>query len=109
MRVGGLNQDITYWAPGQTDRFGVQSFAAPVLIKGRWEEKTEQLVTMGGQLINSKAIVLVDRDLQTEGYLALGDFSNDNDPFAVPSASEILTFQDAADLRSVTKVRKVAL
>ena len=109
MRVGGLVQDITYWAPGQEDRFGVRAFAAPILIKGRWEDKTEEVNTVGGELINSKAIVLVDRDLATEGYLALGDFTATNDPIAVPSAAEIRAYADAADLRSVTKVRKAVL
>ena len=109
MRVAGLNDVITYWAPEQNDRFGVRSFAAPILINGRWENRTEEVATQGGDLINSKAIIMVDRDLLTQGYLALGDFTGQNEPSAVLSASEIRAYRDGADLRSVSRVREAVL
>jgi hypothetical protein len=109
VRVAGLNQDITYWAPAAENQYGVRNHAAPILIKGHWETKNEQISTIGGDLITSRAIVIVDRDVGVDGFLAQGDQTGAAEPTALPEAWEIRSFMDEADLRSCTKVRKAVL
>jgi hypothetical protein len=109
VRVAGLTAPITYWPPAVENQYAVRSYSAPVLIHGRWEDHFEELATLGGKALNSKAIVYPDRDLQVNGFLAQGDHTNDNDPTIVPGAAEILAYFEDPDLRSCTKVRKAVL
>lgn len=109
MRIGGLNQDITYWAPEAENQYGVKTHSTPILIKGRWENKTEQFNTVGGQVIDSQAIIYPDRDLVIDGFLALGDHTGVPEPTALPTAAQIQAFEDMPDLRSCTKVRRAVL
>src|SRR5690349_5627318 len=109
MRVGGLFNDLTYWAPTGSNRFGIQGFDAPILIKGRWEDKNEEFTTIGGETIVSRAIALVDRPLLVDGYLANGDLTAQAEPSAIPVAFEIKGFNETPDLRSVTSVRKAVM
>lgn len=109
MRVAGLNQDLTYWGPGQENQFGVKTHAAPILIKGRWQDHFEEIHTVGGNVINARAIVYPNQDLEVNGFLALGDHTASAEPTAVPVASEVLAYFEDPDLRSMGKVRKAVL
>jgi hypothetical protein len=110
VRVAGLNNPITYWPPAAENQFGVRTYGMPILIEGRWEEKQEEVNTIGGKFINSKAIVYVDQDLQVNGYLAKGDATGQpSDPTTLPFESEILAYFEDPDLRSCSKLRKAVL
>jgi hypothetical protein len=109
VHIAGLNQDLTYWAPGQENQFGVKTHNAPILLKGRWQDVTEEVHTVGGNVVNAKAIVYPDRDLAVNGYLAKGDQTAHAEPTALPGAAEILAYFEDPDLRSVSKVRKAVL
>jgi len=109
VRVGGLNQDITYWAPAAENQFGVKSHLAPILIKGRWEDKNEEFTVPGGETITSRAVVMAERALLIDGFLAKGDHTSQAEPTAVAEAEEIRHFESSPDLRSVTSVNKAVL
>lgn len=66
-------QEATYWAPGNIDEYGEQSFSAPVSIYVRWENKNEIYTNkeVGKQQI-SKSIVYTKTDILENGYLYLG-------------------------------------
>jgi len=108
MRDMGLNQVLTYWAPAGTDRFGAETFATPILIKGRWEDRTEQVRTPSGDEITSRSVVFVDRPLAIGGYLAKEDMTVTNDP-TIAGALEIQSWAEVPDLRNVTAERRAYL
>ena len=109
MRIAGLIQDLTYWAPGGENQFGVRTRLAPILIKGHWEDRNEEVHTIGGNTIVSRAVAYVDRDLGINGYLAQGDKTDVAEPTQIPDAWEIKAFNDSPDLRSCTTVRKAIM
>lgn len=109
MRTGGLIQDITYWAPAASDRYGNKGFSAPIVLKGRWEDKNEEFVAPGGSTITSAAVALVDRSLLVQGYLAQGDLTAVSDPTLTNAAWEIRAFVEGRDLRNITPVRKAVM
>jgi hypothetical protein len=109
MRVGGLNQDITYWAPIGSNQFGVTSHESPIIIQGRWEDRNEEVGTLGGNVYTSRAIVIVDRDLLTDGFLARGDHTAVPDPTLTTAALKIEAFDSVPDLRNVSNTRRAVL
>lgn len=109
MRQPGLVQDLTYWGPAGEDRYGNRAFANPVLIKGRWEERNEEVTTIGGETITSAAIVYVDRDVAVNGYLAQGDSTGVSDPHLTTGAAQIQAYQQIPDLRNAAAMRKAVL
>lgn len=105
-----LNQDITYWPPangGQTNDFGHATHTAPILIKGRWEDRTQSIRRPNGEEVTSSAEVLVDRDLELAGYIVQGDATSSPKPTAM--AREIQDFRKTPDLRNLGYERRVYL
>jgi hypothetical protein len=109
VRDTGLKQTVTYWPPAATDRFGAETYSAPILLRGRWEERNEEAATLGGDTIVSRAIVFVDRDLLVGGFLAEGDQLAVQDPTILPSAYEIRAWRSIPDLRNVSSERRAIL
>jgi hypothetical protein len=68
-----LNQDITYWGSPSRDAYGGWSFADPVLISGRWEDRAEEVVDDMGNRTVSQAVVYSTTAMDVRGWLALGD------------------------------------
>jgi hypothetical protein len=70
-----LNQTLTYWAPGSSpDGFGGVSFAAPVLVRCRWQNKHQLMRRPDGEEFSSIAIIYPAIELREKGYVALGSF-----------------------------------
>ena len=74
-------QTCVYWGSPVNDGFGGFTFADPIEIKCRWDDKHE--VNIGwfsdgfpGNLLQSKASVLVLQDLDLNGYLYLGELTD---------------------------------
>ena len=105
-----LHEDITYWPPssGQTNDFGHALLGGPVLLKGRWEQKSQQVRKNNGDEFTSAAEVLLSADVETSGYLIQGDFTTTN---AVPTreAWEIQEFRKTSDLRNLGYDRRAFL
>lgn len=87
---GGYNQVATYWALSAVDGFGKRTFATPVLINVRWNERTDLMVQRGDELVPSRAIVFVQQDMVVGEYLAQGDQTAIADPISLPSAAYMI-------------------
>jgi hypothetical protein len=106
--VGRNNHDtITYWAPGALNEYNEAGFNAPVDFVGRWTDSNEQVRTISGVEITSRAVVHVPQDVKIGGYLAKGDQTASATPTA--DSMEIQAFISAPDLRNVQQTRKAYL
>lgn len=105
--IKNLHQDITYWAPTANNEYGHAGFAAPVLIKGRWQDKVQQVRKPNGEEVTSSAEVFVDRDVADSGYLMLGDQTAQATP--PEGAREIQSYASVPDLRNLDSERKAYL
>jgi hypothetical protein len=103
-----LLQPATYWAPGPENKYGEQSFAAPVLIATRWEEHNEQIRKATGEEVISTTRVFVDREVLVDGFLQEGDYTAQLDP-NMGNARVIQTTAVIPDIRNVSKERKAYL
>ena len=83
------NMDITHWAQGAPDGYGGNSYSAPVVLKGRWEKRTDLVVSPNGENITSKARIFLDKEIGLGDYLYLGS-STVSDPRTVSGAYEVL-------------------
>jgi len=100
-------QDAVYWAPTGTDGYGSAMFADPVAVKVRWDIEREVIQTKEGEEIVSNAKILIPRDVQEEGYIALGtladlDSTEFGDPKAYDGAYKILQFTKVSMPKSLT-------
>lgn len=102
-----LHQDITYWPPGVENEFGHASYGTPVLVKGRWQAKNQQIRRATGEEIVSSAEVFVDRDVAISGFLAVGNHTAQSSP--VSDAREIQDFRTTPDLRNLESERRAYL
>lgn len=67
-----LIEDLTYWPPDANTASGGSTFGAPVAIKGRWQDRQVLFRDAQGRERVSEAVVYVDRELVTGGYLYRG-------------------------------------
>lgn len=104
-----LTQKITYWEPNGRSGFGEQAFKTPVLLQGRWEDAEELKLTKNGELELIKAIVYVTDEINLNGYMALGDYTNQPDPYQVAGASEVKKIETNVSVDGKTYFRKVYL
>jgi hypothetical protein len=111
MPIGAANyrQIATYWGSPEQGGFGGLTFAAPVVIKCRWEDRTEQFVSSQGTEKTSSAIVWTYDHLDDGGYLAKGDQTATSDPTALDGALEIQRSDEIPDLRGLHYERKAFL
>jgi len=63
-------QKCVYWGSPVSDGKGGYTFAAPVEIACRWEAKQELKEDYNGNRFSSQASVLVNQDIDRQGYLA---------------------------------------
>lgn len=103
-----FNQQITYWAPGSPDGFGGFLYAEPVILKAKWEDRTELITDAFNNEYVSRSRVFVDRDMQVDGYLYLG-VSHAVDPRTVNGAHRIRDFRKIPDLNAADYERRVFL
>lgn len=68
-------QDAVYWGAPVSNGYGGYTYNQPKLIKCRWTDTTKNITTDSGELIVSRAEVLVVDDLEVGGVLYLGDFT----------------------------------
>lgn len=69
--IRGLIQTAVYWGDPLPDGYGGFTFSTPVEISCRWEDRKELYVSSDGNEIVSKAVALINQDLDDEGYLKL--------------------------------------
>lgn len=97
-----------YWAPAGNDRMGKATFAEPIEIKCRWEDKVSEIVNSEGRTIVTTSIVYPDQVLELTGYLWLIPKGEDMDsveglnltnPKANEGAKEVKAMGQLPDLR----------
>lgn len=98
--IRNLVQDITYWAPSTYGGTGEASFASPAVLKGRWEDRVENILNASGDEIISRSRVFLASQVAIGGYLYLGT-SATADPKTVDGALEIQQTSRIPDLRLV--------
>ena len=103
-----LKQDATYWAVSGVDNFGDPSFASPVGIKCKWEDRTELFIDPDGREQRSRSVVYVDTDVVIGGYLFLGT-STGTDPLAVTGAFIVKDFKKVSNFEATVHERRVML
>lgn len=102
-------QTATYWSNPVIDGYGTRSFATPVLIKCRWEDRTGLTIQKEGELINSRAVVYPEQDVAIGGYLYLGDATTTADPQDLPTAYLVQDFKSIPSVNGRITLRKAIL
>lgn len=107
---GKLPNKLTWWRVTGNDGFGGDSFASPVLIDGRWEDRQETFYgALDRRELISKAVVFVDRDMSVGDFLCRGDQVAQSSPVAVSGALKIQRYEKIPDLRNLDVVRRTVL
>ena len=108
-------QTAVYWGTPVKDGYGNYTFADPVEIKCRWEDKITIITGQNGEQEICSASVLVYQDLDAHGWIMLGRLTDIpagvlDTPKAVDGAHEILYFSKIPLIFSTTKfVRNLLL
>jgi len=110
-------QTAVYWGSPVDDGYGTKTFADPVEISCRWEDRAEKISWQGasrlGEEIVSRAQVFTTQDVDELGWLFLGDLDDlssaeEADPMSVDTAFEIKRFDKTPAMRSTTEFSRVA-
>lgn len=107
-----LKQTIVYWSSPVSDGYGGYTFNTPIEIKGRWEDYQQVFIDSLGVQSVSKAVIYIDRDVDIEGYLYLGDLddiasSDEGNPKNVSGAYMIRSFNKIPNIKGSDFERKV--
>jgi hypothetical protein len=108
-------QIAVYWANPVNDGYGGKTYAVPVEIQCRWEDRNETFLANTGNLMVSRSVVYPLIDLDQEGILFLGKLADlttaeKNDPRLIDAASSVKRFDIVPILGSTTEfVRKAYL
>ena len=100
-------QDATRWTKGIVNEYNEKSFGAPTVLKVRWEDKVQKMITAKGEEIISMSIVFSLIGIAIGDFLFLG-ISVAADPRSVDSHQVLLT-EKIPNVRGTKFVRKVFL
>lgn len=103
-----LNEEITYWSISGRDNSGDPTFASPVSVMAKWEERTELFINVEGREERSRSVVYVDTDVVKGGYLFQG-ISSATDPLSVNNAFLIKDFRKIGNFENTVFERRVML
>lgn len=100
-------QDAVYWAPGADNGFGEKSWTS-TQIKVRWDGVSESITNKYGKEVISSAKVMVQQELNVEGFLYLGTLvslstAQKANPLLVNAAYPIQKLQTTPLFKSATK------
>jgi hypothetical protein len=102
-----LKQDVTIWASAPGD-YGSETYGAPSVVKGRWEERAENFIDPHGQQQVSRAVVFLAADVGPGDYIYLGT-SVSADPTLEAGAYKVRQFSKIPDLRNLQSERRAYL
>jgi len=66
-----LNQKALYWAPLGNNQFNEKSYASPVVVKVRWEDKREEIINASGTRVISNSRLYMGSDVVEGGFVFL--------------------------------------
>ena len=106
-----LKEDVTHWPVTGSDGFGGFLYGAPVLLKGRWEEKAALFLANDTEEQVSKAIVYLAEGVDNGDYRGFGDYTDPAiaDPSSLSSAHRVKQRHRTTDLRAMSELWKVFL
>ena len=108
-----LKQTALYWATPMPDGWGGNTWDDPVELDCRWEQKQELFIDAHGDEVRSAAVVYLDQDVDTGGFLMLGDLddisSSSESPDDVGEAFEIRGFAKIPNIKGTKFERRVWL
>jgi hypothetical protein len=104
-----LNQELTHWAVSGSDGFGGFTYAAPIVLEGRWEDKNELFISFDQEQVVSRAIVYLDADIDDGDFLALDDQTATADPGTLDTAFRVRMTGSVVDLRNTQTLYKAWL
>jgi hypothetical protein len=101
-------QDCVYWSTPVEDGYGGKTYADPIELKVRWEDKEQWIRLDDGNQISSRAIVYVLQVVEVEGVMYLGtladlDSAEEEDPMSIDGAYTIKKFEKSPVLGSTTQ------
>jgi hypothetical protein len=102
----GYHQNITWWAA--TRRGSGFDYAAPVLLRGRWEEVGELYLGPNGNELVSNAVAYLPQDVKTDDFLIQGDYTSHATPAGLP-AFRVLKFTKTPNVSATVFERKAYL
>lgn len=94
-----FNQTCTYWAKNGVDGFNKTTYAAPVQLPCRWEDRAELHQMENGEAIRVGSKVFLPQAVVVDDFLFLGT-SNVADPITVQGAYQILDFKRVPSLHA---------
>ncbi len=100
-----LRQEITYWKKTGVDGFNEESYAAPVTLKARWEDRSTVVLNNLGQEVISNSRVYLAQDVIVDDYLMLG-ISTATDPRKIDAANRVINFRKVPDLTATNFERR---
>lgn len=98
-----LWQTAVYWGSPAADGLGGKTFADPVEIPVRWEERQELFVDAAGQEQRSRAVVYLVQDVALDGYLFLGTLAQ----LTEGEEADPQTLKEALPIRGFAKIPAV--
>lgn len=107
--IRNFNQVVTYWARGISDGYGLLTYASPILIMCRWEDKRVLFRDVQARESVSEAIVYVDRQLSLGDYLAQDDQTAIASPINFNPAREVRSLNMSPSLDGTEILYKVIL
>src|SRR5690349_19064390 len=93
----GLSQTLTWWRVTGVDGYNKPTFAAPVQLSCRWEDRVEKIQNDQGQDYVARSRIFLGSDVSTGDYLFLGT-SGASDPRAVALARRVAAFRKTPSL-----------
>ena len=106
--TNNLRQTVTHWERNAVDSSFDPSFATPVTLDGRWEDRTIKFIGRGGGELDSKAVVYLGSDVAIGDYLFKGT-STTADPTTVTDAHEVMDFRSIPSVKNTSIERRAIL
>jgi len=109
-----FTQTIVLWATPVNNGYNTITFAAPVEIKGRWEDKVDLIYNANRETQESKAHLYTLANVQEENWVYLGLLTDLTagqlaNPKLVDGAHLVMQIETFVDLRGITIYRKVSV
>lgn len=101
--------EATFWEFTGQDGFGTDTYAAPILVNVRWEERTDLIILDKEVREPSRAEIWTDRKMANGSYLALGDHTGTANPREVDDAEITRGYREIGSITGNEVERKVFL
>lgn len=96
---------------GNPDGYGSYSFASPVEINCRWEDKLDIVRNAAGVEVVSTSRVFVDREILTDSFMYLGLLSEvtGQNPQSITGAFQVISFISSPNIAGTERILSVRL